>query len=45
MTNIRALAHADLDIINVGSALSKVDNPKVVYEEMVAEIDKNGVML
>ena len=45
MTNIRALAHADLDIINVGSALSKAANPKAVYDEMVAEIDKSGVML
>jgi ribulose-phosphate 3-epimerase len=45
MTNIRALAHADLDIINVGSALAKAENPKAVYEEMVAEIDKSGVML
>ena len=45
MTNIRALSHADLDIINVGSALSRAVNPKEVYAEMVAEIDKNGVVL
>ena len=45
MTNIRALAHADLDIINVGSALAQVENPREVYEAMVAEIDKNGVVL
>ncbi|MDO4753154.1 MAG: hypothetical protein Q4A36_02920 [Candidatus Saccharibacteria bacterium] len=45
MTTMRALAHADLDVINVGSALSKVENPAEVYHEMVAEIDKNGVVL
>ena len=45
MTNIRALAHADLDIINVGSALSQAQNPAEVFEQLVAEIDKNGVVL
>ena len=45
MTNIRALAHADLDVINVGSALSKSENPAEIYQQMVAEIDKNGVVL
>ena len=42
---MRALAHADLDVINVGSALSKADNPAEVYHELVAEIDKNGVVI
>ena len=45
LQTVRALAHADLDVINVGSALSKADNPAAVYQEMVAEIDKNGVVL
>ena len=45
MTNIRALAHADLDVINVGSALSQAQNPANVYQEMVAELDKTGVVL
>ncbi len=45
MSNIRALAHADLDVINVGSALSKSENPAEIYQQMVAEIDKNGVVL
>ena len=45
MTNIRALSHADLDIINVGSALAKAENPAELYQEMVAEIDKSGVVL
>ncbi len=45
MTNVRALAHADLDVINVGSAIAKSDNPAQTFDELVAEIDKNGVVL
>ena len=45
MTNVRALAHADLDVINVGSALSQAENPAGVFQQLVAEIDKNGVVL
>ena len=45
MTNIRALAHADLDVINVGSAIATADNPAQMFEELVAEIDKSGVVL
>lgn len=45
LTNIRALAHSDLDVINVGSALSQAENPMAVYQQMVAEIDKSGVVL
>lgn len=45
MSNIRALAHADLDVINVGSAISRSENPAEVFQRMVAEIDKNGVVL
>ena len=45
LITMRALAHADLDVINVGSALSKVENPAEVYHALVAEIDKNGVVV
>lgn len=45
VSTMRALAHADLDVINVGSALSKAENPAEVYHELVAEIDKNGVVI
>ena len=45
VTNVRALAHADLDVINVGSAISKAENPAAAFQELVAEIDKNGVVL
>ena len=45
MTNVRALAHADLDVINVGSAIAQAPDPAQAFQELVAEIDKNGVVL
>lgn len=45
LSNVRALAHADLDVINVGSVIALADNPAEVFQELVAEIDKNGVVL
>ncbi|MBQ2174949.1 MAG: hypothetical protein II453_07780, partial [Alphaproteobacteria bacterium] len=45
LTNIRALAHADLDVINVGSALAQAENPADMFNQLVAEIDKSGVVL
>lgn len=45
LSNIRALAHADLDVINVGSAIIGAENPEEVFKTMVTEIDKNGVVL
>ena len=45
ITNVRALAHADLDVINVGSAISLAADPAEVFQSLVAEIDKNGVVL
>ena len=45
ITNIRALAHADLDVINVGSAISRAENPAAAFQELVAEIDKSGVVI
>lgn len=45
LSNIRALAHVDLDVINVGSAIAKADNPAAMFQELVAEIDKSGVVL
>ena len=45
ISNIRALAHCDLDVINVGSAISQADNPADMFNQLVAEIDKSGVVL
>lgn len=45
LTNVRALAHADLDIINVGAALSQAENPTKMYDLLTAEVDKSGVVI
>lgn len=45
ITNVRALAHADLDVINVGAAISRAADPAAAFQELVAEIDKNGVVI
>ncbi len=45
ITNVRALAHADLDVINVGAAISQANDPAESFQSLVAEIDKNGVVL
>ena len=45
MTNVRALAHADLDVINVGSAISQAPDSAQAFQDLVSEIDKNGVVL
>ncbi|MBR3138794.1 hypothetical protein IKG38_02180 [Candidatus Saccharibacteria bacterium] len=45
MTNVRAIAHADVDVINVGSAIAQAPDPAQAFQELVAEIDKNGVVL
>lgn len=45
MSNVRAIAHADVDVINVGSAIAQAPDPAAAFQELVAEIDKNGVVL
>ena len=45
LSNVRALAHADLDVIDVGSAISHADNPAEMFQRLVSETDENGVVL
>lgn len=45
MSNVRALAHADLDVINVGAVISQAENPAAMFQALVAEIDQNGVVI
>lgn len=45
LTNVRALAHAELDVIYVGSAISTATDSAAMFKQLVAEIDKNGVVL
>ena len=41
----RAIARAGATVINVGSALTTAADPSTVYEDLVADIDKRGVVL
>lgn len=43
--NVRAIAHAGVDAINVGSALSQAADPSATFEELTSELDKRGVVL
>lgn len=43
--NVRALAHAGIDVINVGGALSQSPEPAAMYQSLVAETEKKGVLI
>lgn len=45
MTNTRALAHCNIDVINVGSAIATAQDPAKMYKDLTAEIDKLGVVI
>lgn len=43
LENVRAIAHANIDVINVGSAISRAENTADAYNELLAETEKTGV--
>lgn len=45
LDNIRAIAHADFDVINVGSAIAKTTERSAMYNALIAEADKRGVLI
>ena len=45
MKNVRALAHAGIDVINVGAAIAGAPNPAQMYQDLQADLDKKGVVL
>ncbi|MBQ8996948.1 hypothetical protein IJ095_02940 [Candidatus Saccharibacteria bacterium] len=45
LKNVRALAHSGIDVINVGSAISRSPEPNKAYTELVADLDKVGVVI
>lgn len=45
LDNVRALGHADIDAINVGSFIAMNSDPRAAYQALVAEVDKRGVAL
>lgn len=45
LSNVRALAHSGIDVINVGSAITNAPDPSVMYKELVDESERKGVLL
>lgn len=45
LSNIRALAHSAIDVLNVGSAISKSEDPNAMYQSLIVEADKKGVLI
>lgn len=43
--NVRAIAHNEVNVINVGTALSQSPNPAETFSALTAEIEKQGVSL
>ena len=45
LSNVRAIAHAGVDVINVGSAITQAADPGAMYQSLVTESDKKGVLI
>lgn len=45
LSNVRALAHAGIDVINVGSAISQAADKPAMYQSLIAESEKKGVLI
>ena len=45
LRNVRAIHRAGADVINVGSALVAASDPSAMYEALVADLDKRGVVI
>lgn len=45
LSNVRALAHDGIDVINVGSAIASAADPAAMYQSLVVESEKKGVLI
>ncbi len=45
LKTVRAITRAGADVINVGSALTGAEDAKAMYDALVADLDKRGVIL
>jgi len=45
MRTVRAIAHANVDVIDAGAAISDAQDPGTAFEELTAELDKRGVVI
>ena len=42
--NVFSLGQGGIDVVNVGGAINKADDPEAVYRKMVTEVNKRSVM-
>lgn len=45
LSNVRALAHSGIDVINVGSAITQAADAAAMYQSLVNETEKKGVLV
>lgn len=45
LSNVRAVAHSGVDVINVGSAITKAADPAAMYQSLITESEKKGVLI
>lgn len=45
LSNIRAITHAGVDVLNVGGALAQSEDPAAMYQSLVVESEKKGVLI
>lgn len=45
LSNIRAVAHAGVDVLNVGSAITESDDAAAMYQSLLMESEKKGVLI
>lgn len=45
LSNVRAVAHSGVDVINVGSAISQAPDPAAMYQSLLTESEKKGVLI
>lgn len=45
LSNVRAIAHAGVDVINVGSAITNAADKSAMYQSLITESEKKGVLI
>ncbi len=45
LSNVRALSHAGINVINVGSAITSAGDPSAMYQSLIVESEKKGVLV
>lgn len=45
LSNVRAITHAGVDVINVGSAITNAADKAAMYQSLITESEKKGVLI